>query len=154
MLTIPALVLAVTGTLAFTLPSHEAGDSCSVAQAPCTDLDSVFLDRQDPTTFRWPATIKRAGVRGMEGMPWTFTYSCDTPPCQYTVWEKDLHGNETCPSNIVQVGGTTGVPPFLPARRLLPEVWYDVAGRRVSGGPRWASGRYRSSWGRDSLLIR
>lgn len=155
---IPTLLLAaaatISGSLTCTLPSREAGDSlCSAALTPCTDLDSIFLDRQDPTTFRQLTTIKRASVRGLEGQPWTFTYSCDTPPCQYDVWTKDVHGNESCPSAIVQVGGTTGVP-IGPRRTILVPEWFDLQGRRVDPrDPVWRQGLYFTHW-RDSLVVR
>lgn len=132
------LVAAITGTLYFTLPSHEAGDSCGVAQATCSDLDSVFLWRQDAAIFHQPTIIKRATARGMEGSPWSFSYQCDGT-CQYYVTTKDTHGNESCPSAIYQAGGTTSVPQVRP-RAWRPGRW-DVMGRKME--PR-ASGIYFS----------
>lgn len=132
------LWLLIAGTLAFTLPSHESADSCGVAEAPCSDLDSVYLWRQDAAIFRQPTIIKRAGVRGMEGDPWSFSYQCDGT-CQYFVTTRDTHGNESCPSAIYQAGATTAVPRGKP-RAWRPGRW-DVMGRRMAPS---ASGVYFS----------
>ncbi len=146
------LALLVSGTLNFTLPNREEGDSCTVAQAPCTDLDSVFLWRQDAVSFPQPAIIKRAGVRGMEGQPWSFTYDCQTPPCQYYVVPQDINGNRPpCPPTILQVGGSTGVPPSVVIWGT-PEIWFDVAGRRLGGEPK-RPGLYWSNHRRFRVIL-
>ncbi len=129
------LFLLIAGTLQFTLPAFEEGENCTSAQAPCTDLDSVYLWRQDPTTFPQPQIIKRAGVRGMEGQVYSFTFSCDTPPCQYWVVPQDILGNRSSCNTIIQIGGTTSVPIGPPPETSQPIVWYDVAGRRYTKQP-------------------
>ena len=124
--------MLAAGLLNFTLPANE-GAGCLASFAPCSDLDSAYLWRQDP--YGQPRIIKRHGVRGMEGQPYSFTYEC-LGLCGYYVTTRDIHGNESCPSAIVQLGGAVSVPPPSLPSEMVRLPWVDVMGRRMEPGRR------------------
>jgi hypothetical protein len=140
------LALLVAAELLFHLPTQEASSQggCLPAEAPLTDLDSVFLGRQE----RW-GTLQRlegASCRGMEGLPWSFSVPDNL--AVYAITTKDIAGNESCFSNLHQVGGNVSVPP--PLRAVVPlKGRFDLQGRRIGG--KLPQGRY---FGRDTTVIR
>lgn len=131
-------VILITGTLSFTLPSHE-GAGCGEANAPLTDLSTALLYRQAQGSF--PRLIKIHNVAGMEGQPYSFTFDAGDSVVGYYVTTRDFAGNESCPSAIVQIGGVTGVP-FEP-RGIQSRKLYDVSGRRE---PRAIYDRFLGRW--------
>ncbi len=112
--------------LSFTLPSHEAL-GCGEANAPCTDLDSALLYRQD--RYQHAAVTQRAGVRGREGQAWRFRVPAALQAVYY-VTTKDSTGNETCGSNLVQIASAVTVP-LLPDAAPGVAALYDIAGRKI-----------------------
>lgn len=123
-----AAVIDSSLDLNYTLPTQESF-GCIEAMAPITDLDSTFLYRQ--YRYAWPRVVQRAGVRGMEGLPWHWTVDRYTQAVYY-VTTKDIIGNESCPSNMVQVVGAVSVPvpPRVPSGDGRTQI-FDVAGRAV-----------------------
>ena len=119
-----ARCVVLAAMLGFTLPAHE-GNGCLEAIAPLTDLDSLYVWRQDVGP---PRVVFRQGVRGCEGWAWGVPV---TLPGVYYVTTRDRAGNESCASGLVQVGGALDVPGGTPVVMPAPDRWYDVAGRRV-----------------------
>lgn len=140
-------LLTLLVTFLFHLPAYNALDSCGIALTPLDDLESCFVYQQP--RYHQPYIYQRTYVRGLNGWPMSFD-GPDSLPATYYVVTTDRMGNRSCPSAIVQVGGTTSVPPV--DREIFPaEVWFDVAGRRVRDLNR--PGVYRSNRGRRRVTF-
>jgi len=122
-------VALVSGSvLYFTLPTHNAGapGACDEGDAPLTDLAAVRLygagQGDTVSLLAWHA----ASVPGAAD---SFPLTPDARPWTYWITTLDLAGNESCPSNCIQLNGSADVSPQEPGPNAR---YYDVAGRRVS----------------------
>lgn len=127
-----AVQMAAMSTVVYwTMPSIDADSATCIGWAganPTIDLESVYVWG----TPRWstvPQILDRRLARGREGMPDSEVLNLAGIWSLY-VTTKDSLGNESCPSNVITLGGIAGVGSPTPRRRPLPEL-FDVAGRRV-----------------------
>jgi hypothetical protein len=142
-----ASLLLATVLLRFQQPAWDAlPGGCAESATPTYRLDTVTLwgrwtDGDTYTLQSHPA--------GLPGAPDSFAFVAVRQWQSVWVTVRDSAGNESCPSNVVELGSLSVDPAPPDVRPLVP--WVDVAGRRMEPGP---SGVYFRRWDRKRATVR